>query len=223
MDADRSRGIERFSPKRAPVRRRKCDKNKKRSSAFRSDRTGTSSSRSARPGCTDRGEEETGELRDAPASAGPVGDRWYREEQMAGRTPNQIDVEVGCRIRIHRLNRGLSQTELGREIGVTFQQVQKYEKGTNRVGAGRLQQIAKVLNIPIDVLFGARDDPGKPAGVDRENVDLEYLVLPGALRLVRAYANVPTPELRRAMVDLMEKMAAPQQPEEGKTGEGADA
>lgn len=69
------------------------------------------------------------------------------------RRPNSTDREVGKSIRAHRLLAGMSQSELGRKIGVSFQQVQKYEKGTNRVGAGRLPQIAEILGVPVGALF----------------------------------------------------------------------
>ena len=72
---------------------------------------------------------------------------------MATRKPDPVDIEVGQRIKIQRLAAGLSQTELGESIGVTFQQVQKYEKGANRVGAGRLTQIARCLKIPVNTFF----------------------------------------------------------------------
>src|SRR5690348_1507474 len=100
-------------------------------------------------------------------------------EDMAKTGPDPIDVEVGRRIRLQRLARGLSQTELGNELGVTFQQVQKYEKGANRVGAGRLSRIAEALDVSVSQLLGdtvnARSDV--PAG---QRLELEYLVVPGA-------------------------------------------
>ena len=76
---------------------------------------------------------------------------------MGSKQPDLIDVEVGQRTRIQRLAAGLSQSELAERIGVTFQQVQKYEKGMNRVGAGRLTRIARVLNVPVGSFFDGRD------------------------------------------------------------------
>src|ERR1700674_5142714 len=99
---------------------------------------------------------------------------------MAKKNPDPVDVEVGRRIRIQRMARGISQTELGDKIGVTFQQVQKYEKGANRVGAGRLTRIAKVLGVSVGTFFGG---PDEGAAAQAERLDLEYLVIPGALRL----------------------------------------
>src|SRR5215210_9571556 len=72
---------------------------------------------------------------------------------MSVKRPDPVDVEVGHRIRIERLSRGLSQTALAESLGVTFQQVQKYEKGVNRVGAGRLTRIARVLKVPVATFF----------------------------------------------------------------------
>jgi transcriptional regulator with XRE-family HTH domain len=72
---------------------------------------------------------------------------------MPNKSANPIDRHVGARIRMQRMVRGLSQTELGKAVGVTFQQVQKYEKGVNRVGASRLQQIANVLKVKPDFFF----------------------------------------------------------------------
>jgi transcriptional regulator with XRE-family HTH domain len=126
---------------------------------------------------------------------------------MAKRSPDPIDVEVGRRIRLQRLTRGLSQTELGGELGVTFQQVQKYEKGVNRVGAGRLSRIAVVLDTSVTALLGGADNAQSQDGKSGQRLELEYLVVPGALRLVQAYGRVRETELRRALVELVERMA----------------
>src|SRR2546421_12688140 len=94
---------------------------------------------------------------------------------MAKKRPDAADIEVGRRIRLHRLARGLSQTELGRQIGVTFQQVQKYEKGVNRVGAGRLTQVARVLGVSVSAFFEA----GRPGrGPAPRRLESEYLAAP---------------------------------------------
>ena len=76
---------------------------------------------------------------------------------MSVKRPDPVDVEVGHRIRIERLARGLSQTALANQLGVTFQQVQKYEKGVNRVGAGRLTKIAEVLGLPVGMFFTGKE------------------------------------------------------------------
>jgi transcriptional regulator with XRE-family HTH domain len=100
----------------------------------------------------------------------------------------------------------LSQTELGESIGVTFQQVQKYEKGANRVGAGRLTQIARVLNIPVNTFFEGRDAIEKVAAQGVES-PLSLITHPHAFRLLQAYSTLNDGELRRSIVELVERIA----------------
>jgi transcriptional regulator with XRE-family HTH domain len=125
---------------------------------------------------------------------------------MATRKPDPVDIEVGQRIKIQRLAAGLSQTELGESIGVTFQQVQKYEKGANRVGAGRLTQIARVLNVAVNTFFEGREHIEKVAqqGVDSP---LALITHPHAFRLLQAYSTLTDGELRRSIVELVERVA----------------
>src|SRR5438309_4279225 len=106
---------------------------------------------------------------------------------MATRKPDPVDIEVGQRIKIQRLAAGLSQTELGENIGVTFQQVQKYEKGANRVGAGRLTQIARVLSIPVSAFFDGRETIDHVARQGLAS-PLPAIAHPHAYRLLRAYS-----------------------------------
>ncbi|MGA2126714.1 MAG: helix-turn-helix transcriptional regulator [Xanthobacteraceae bacterium] len=117
------------------------------------------------------------------------------------------DAEIGRRIRALRLERGLSQTTLGSLLGVTFQQVQKYEKGANRVAAGRLQRVAESLKVPITFFY-----EGSTTGEDRGDADsidtgLSFLETAGAVRLVRAFSRITDPDMRRAVMDLAEKIA----------------
>jgi len=118
-----------------------------------------------------------------------------------------IDAEVGHRIRIHRNARGMSQTALGDELGVTFQQVQKYEKGVNRVGAGRLTRIAGILAIPVGALLGVDFDRPKTQSSSADSNVLECLSMPGAVRLVQAYAQLPNPAIRSTILSLVEQIA----------------
>ncbi|HEV3184428.1 MAG TPA: helix-turn-helix transcriptional regulator [Xanthobacteraceae bacterium] len=118
-----------------------------------------------------------------------------------------IDVEVGQRIRIQRLAAGLSQSELAERIGVTFQQVQKYEKGTNRVGAGRLTKIARVLNVPVGSFFDGRDQIEQVTQQGMES-PLAAMAQPYAYRLMRAYAAISDPDLRLTIVDFVERAAS---------------
>jgi transcriptional regulator with XRE-family HTH domain len=120
------------------------------------------------------------------------------------KAPDARDMDVGRRIRAQRLVRGLSQTDLGRSLGITFQQVQKYEKGANRVGAGRLTRIAEVLGVHVAFFFG---DHGGGKGDDASEA-LGFLETAGAVRLVKAYAQIDDTDVRRALVDLAESIAA---------------
>jgi transcriptional regulator with XRE-family HTH domain len=127
---------------------------------------------------------------------------------MSAKSPDDIDVQVGQRIRILRLEAKVSQTELAEQLGVTFQQVQKYEKGVNRVGAGRLTKIADALGVPVSRLLGL-DEEG---GVTREGPSgsaspLTLLTMPGALRLLRSYGKIDDGKLRRSIVAHVERIA----------------
>jgi len=122
---------------------------------------------------------------------------------------DSIDVEIVQRIRLHRLQTGLSQTELARQLGVSFQQVQKYEKGLNRVGAGRLTKIANVLGVPVSTLFGAHDADTTSHNELRSGASpLKLLGMPGALGLLRAYGQLNDGRMRRSIVRLVENIAA---------------
>ncbi|MCZ7658700.1 MAG: helix-turn-helix domain-containing protein [Xanthobacteraceae bacterium] len=127
---------------------------------------------------------------------------------MSVKRPDPVDVEVGHRIRIQRLARGMSQTALATHLGVTFQQVQKYEKGVNRVGAGRLTRIAEVLGVPVNTFFTGKevldDDEIRASG---EASPLKLLTVPGAFRLLRAYSELDDSNLRRSIVDLVVQMS----------------
>ena len=125
---------------------------------------------------------------------------------MAKRSPLPVDQLVGQNIRICRLQKGMSQTELGQRIGVTFQQVQKYEKGMNRVGAGRLTKIARVLNVPIGSFFDGREEIEKVALQGFES-PLAAMAQPYAYRLLRAYAAISDPDLRQTIVEFVERTA----------------
>ena len=120
---------------------------------------------------------------------------------MAARKSGPLDAMVGAKIRMFRINRGMSQTALAERIGVSFQQVQKYEKGANRVGASRLSQIASVLGISVGDLFESSQqkiaDPGSP---------VHLLAEPGALRVLKAYLRTNS-RVRLAIAKLVESIA----------------
>jgi transcriptional regulator with XRE-family HTH domain len=126
---------------------------------------------------------------------------------MRKKRPQAIDVLVGSNIRIRRLERQVSQTKLAQAIGVTFQQVQKYEKGTNRVGASRLTRIANMLEVPVAQFFvGAQGNDWSEQDLDDSPVKL--LAEPYALRLAQAFVGIKDLDLRRSLVDVVEIIAS---------------
>ncbi|MCB1420019.1 MAG: helix-turn-helix transcriptional regulator [Notoacmeibacter sp.] len=125
--------------------------------------------------------------------------------------PNPIDIHVGSRVRLRRNMLGMSQEKLGEALGITFQQIQKYEKGTNRVGASRLQAIASVLQVPVSFFF--EDAPGHDAvaaGGLAEDSSTSYVVdfLNSAegLQLNRAFVKINDPKVRRKVIDLVKSL-----------------
>lgn len=121
---------------------------------------------------------------------------------MAIRKSGPLDAMVGAKIRMFRINRGMSQALLAERIGVTFQQVQKYEKGANRIGASRLSQIASVLGISVGELF--ESSGGGSSGL---NSPVHLLAEPGALRVLKAYVRTTNPRVRLRIAKLVESIA----------------
>jgi transcriptional regulator with XRE-family HTH domain len=132
--------------------------------------------------------------------------------QTAKKVPNPIDRHVGSRVRMRRMMLGMSQEKLGDALGLTFQQVQKYEKGANRIGASRLQQISQILQVPVSFFFegapaqrgdrveGFADAPS-PAYVS------DFLATSDGLALTKAFVRIKDAKLRRRIVDLVEQIA----------------
>jgi transcriptional regulator with XRE-family HTH domain len=133
---------------------------------------------------------------------------------IAKKAPNPIDKHVGSRVRMRRMMLGMSQEKLGDALGLTFQQVQKYEKGTNRIGASRLQQISQILQVPVSFFFeGAPNVPSlgprqdgmgeapSPAYVS------DFLATSDGLALTKAFTRISDSKLRRRIVDLVEQIA----------------
>lgn len=130
--------------------------------------------------------------------------------------PNPIDVHVGGRIRLRRNMLGMSQEKLGESLGITFQQIQKYEKGTNRVGASRLQAIASILSAPVAFFFeGAPGDEDIPAKGMAEEGGAAYVVdflnSSEGVQLNRAFVRIADPKVRRKVIDLVKALAAESQ------------
>jgi transcriptional regulator with XRE-family HTH domain len=126
--------------------------------------------------------------------------------------PNPIDIHVGSRIRLRRTMLGMSQEKLGESLGITFQQIQKYEKGTNRVGASRLQNISSILNVPVSFFFeDAPGDQGAQGGMaeaSSSNYVVDFLSSSEGLQLNRAFVKISDPKVRRRVVDLVKALAA---------------
>jgi transcriptional regulator with XRE-family HTH domain len=120
--------------------------------------------------------------------------------------PNLIDKQVGNRVRMRRMMLGISQTALGDALNVTFQQIQKYERGTNRISASSLQQIANTLNVPVSFFFGdglkkSKDTPGMPAYVS------EFLGTYEGLALARSFVRIKSSKLQRHIAKLVAEIA----------------
>jgi transcriptional regulator with XRE-family HTH domain len=133
------------------------------------------------------------------------------------KAPNPIDRHVGSRVRMRRILLGMSQEKLGEALGLTFQQVQKYEKGTNRIGASRLQQISTTLNVPPAFFFdGAPSlnesaaDPSAPGFVSEapsSSYVLDFISTAEGLHLNKAFARIQDAKIRKRIVDLVASIA----------------
>ena len=121
---------------------------------------------------------------------------------MATRKSGPLDVLVGTRIRTFRVNRGMSQAVLAARTGVTYQQLQKYERGTERVGAGRLSRIAAALDVSVGEFFESSE-----AGSSGVTLPIRLLTEPGVLRVLKAYARTTNPRVRRCLAKLVESVA----------------
>ena len=129
---------------------------------------------------------------------------------VAKKQANPIDVQVGNRVRIRRMLIGMSQERLGDLLGLTFQQVQKYEKGVNRIGAGRLYEVARILNVPIDFFYDGigpgADNPGlaEPEGTPPV---MEFVSSGEGLQLSLAFMKIKDTKVRKRVLDLVKSLA----------------
>jgi transcriptional regulator with XRE-family HTH domain len=129
------------------------------------------------------------------------------------KSPNPIDVHVGSRVRLRRMMLGMSQEKLGEHLGITFQQIQKYEKGTNRIGASRVQAIARVLTVPVSFFF--EDAPGVTPVACEQGFEepqsasyvVDFLSSSEGLSLNKAFIRIKDPKQRRKVVELVKAMA----------------
>ena len=127
---------------------------------------------------------------------------------MAKKVPNPIDSYVGSRVRMRRMMLGMSQEKLGDALGLTFQQIQKYEKGTNRIGASRLQQISLVLQVQVAFFFEGA--PGSSGFTEAESPEYmtSFFASSDGLKLAKAFTRVSNMALRRRIIDLIEEMGS---------------
>lgn len=137
-------------------------------------------------------------------------------DEKGSRRPNPVDIHVGGRVRFRRMLLGMSQEKLGERLGLTFQQVQKYEKGVNRIGASRLFDLSQVLQVPIQFFYeeapGTLDQSGARHGAGfaergSESFIVEFLNTRDGLELNRAFVRIQDPKVRRSIVDLVRSLA----------------
>src|SRR6266545_148862 len=137
-----------------------------------------------------------------------------RPGRLKSDKPNPIDVQVGSRVRLRRNMLGLSQEKLGEAIGLTFQQVQKYERGANRIGASRLHELSRVMDVPVSFFFDDVDPvrapaiPGGFAEPPAEAFDSDPLRRRETVELVDAYYAIDDPAVRRRLYELARTLAA---------------
>lgn len=133
---------------------------------------------------------------------------------MTKKAPNPIDKHVGSRVRMRRMMLGMSQEKLGDALALTFQQVQKYEKGTNRIGASRLSQISNILQVPVAFFFEGAPHLGD-SNMMTDSMESapsptyvsDFLATSDGLSLTKAFMRIPDPKLRRRIVDLVQQIA----------------
>ncbi|MEC8172360.1 MAG: helix-turn-helix transcriptional regulator [Pseudomonadota bacterium] len=118
---------------------------------------------------------------------------------------NTVDTHVGQRIRDKRNKRGMSQTEVANALGVTFQQVQKYERGTNRVGASRLFDLSRILSVPVQYFFAGLNNQSTP--IEKEDDNVIHLMKPDTIELVEVYYKVENPQVRRQILSTIRSIS----------------
>jgi transcriptional regulator with XRE-family HTH domain len=137
------------------------------------------------------------------------------------RSPNPVDVHVGSRIRLRRKIMGVSQERLAESLGLTFQQVQKYERGSNRVSASKLYEIAATLQTQITYFFEGLADPSAiqdgEVAPEAERFVQDFLLMPEGLELAGLFPKITRARVRRRVLDLVRSMAEEETEESGKS------
>ncbi len=142
------------------------------------------------------------------------------KKERGSRRANPVDVHVGSRVRLRRMLLGMSQEKLGDQLGLTFQQVQKYEKGVNRIGASRLFDLAQVLGVPIQFFYdeapagsGVQSPAAPGFGESKEETYVvDFLSSRDGLELNKAFVRITNPRVRRSIVDLVRSLAQDDEP-----------
>src|SRR5882757_6892629 len=130
-------------------------------------------------------------------------DRQRRRKTISEDGPDPVDIHVGARLRQRRTLLGMSQEKLAAAFGVSFQQIQKYERGANRVSASRLHQLTRILNVPVGYFFEGIVDLQHNGSTTHPANDSEMVASRETLELVRAYYRIEDPTIRRRLVDLL--------------------
>lgn len=140
--------------------------------------------------------------------------RAVRPDRLPPGTPNPVDVHVGGRVRLRRTLLGLSQEKLGEAVGLTFQQIQKYERGANRIGSSRLYELSRILDVPVSFFFDDMPDDiktpeGRMARSRRgyDSLESDPLARRETLELVRAYYRITDPQVRKRLFELAKSLA----------------
>ncbi len=152
----------------------------------------------------------------------PSNEPRLRKDGLPFGTPRPVDIHVGARVRLRRTLLGMSQEKLGEAVGLTFQQIQKYERGANRIGASRLYELSQILDVPVSFFFDDMTDEvkatggkGKVMGVEDQPqavLEADPLAKRETLELVRAYYRITDPSVRKRLFELAKSLA--------KSGEG---
>jgi len=128
--------------------------------------------------------------------------------------PSPVDVHVGSRVRLRRTLLGMSQEKLGNAVGLTFQQIQKYERGANRIGASRLFEMSRVLDVPVQFFFDEmptepESSDYRPMSAEADTPEQDPMARRETLELVRAYHRIPDPQVRRRLFELAKALTGP--------------
>lgn len=142
---------------------------------------------------------------------------------MTRKSPSPVDVHVGGRVRVQRMRIGMSQEKLGYALGLTFQQIQKYEKGSNRIGASRLYQIGCVLGVSAEYFFEGLEQADGADAPSSGHFQTEFLSTAEGIQLNSAFFAITDPQLRKRILDLLKVLASMADKSEAQDSAGFDS